>query len=342
MILRRSGDFTLFPNFDEERQKFCNQMLVQKPTHLFLNIAWEAVEFEHYILSVDEFLYAQGISTTWIITNWSKNNPGWKQLKCPVVFFDYFLWRSYNEIVNKKKSDLNPRWNSDANKYLFLTGKPDRFHRIGLLYLLHSSGLTNCCTNSLFMHEGLYEQCKALLPLLSSEQFNNFVDRYRGTPDNATPVMQPTSMHYGGIPYDCKMYANSLFRLISETSIDLPRPWITEKTWLTIANKSPFVIAAEPYSCRYLQSIGLETFDQMFETESYDNFPAADTRLFYITKHVEHWLGGDFSKTKVNDMVEHNFDQFIKLARQAKQEFEDFANCDIDLAIDTTDDITGF
>lgn len=183
----------------------------------------------------------------------------------------------------------------------------------------------------------MYESSKSILPNLSTQEFDEFVQKYQRNLDNIEPDMQENSMHYGGIPYDPGIYANSKFRLISESNMNLTPPLISEKTYLTIVNKNPFVIAGDLNSCQYLRNLGFETFDQLFDIPTYDNIQCVDARLSCVIAHVKQWLAGNFDRTQVAEMVEHNYNRYIELGSKIKQDFENATRVDIDLAIYSRD-----
>lgn len=339
MIVNYIVDFVLDPSCEKEREDLCKQLLDQRPAHVFLNIAWEPYDFNPCMLSVDKFLFDHGIPTTWIVCNWSEDNPVWKEnIKCPVVFIDLMLWRVYNEIIVKKTNGVNLKWNPDANRYLFLTGKPDKIQRIGLLYELHSQGLMSNCDHSFFMSPGMYEKSKKLLPKLTDQEFAEFVKQYQRNLDNIEPDMQETSMHYGGIPYDPSIYANSRFRLVSETNMFLAPPLISEKTYMTIVNNNPFVIAGDYLSCSRLKNYyKLETFDNVFDIPTYDTIKSHQIRLQQVIAHVKQWIARRFNRTEVADMVEYNYARFIQIGAEAREKFEAETGVDIDLAVYSRD-----
>lgn len=320
--------------------KICNEILEQKPTQVFLTLLWENWKPSSPTLrQADMFFYKHGIQVTWIINHWSKDNPEWSLFKNPVVFFDYVLWRMYQLTVVQKKSKINTTWNPDANRYLFLTGKPYKPQRIGLLYKLHKRNLLAQCDYSLFMDPGMKQKSRQLIAQASDDEYDEFIKTHLNSPDNIAYFKQEGDMHYGGIPYDENMYANSLFRVVSETSMDYTPPYITEKTWLTALNCNPFIVAGDLNSCKYLQSRGIETFDKIFDIPTYDDISSKQERLDHIVVHVEQWLSGNFNKTEVADMVEHNHKRFLKLAIVEQQTLEERINHSA-LAIDTLDILT--
>lgn len=342
MIISRSVE-PFYYDPDQSIELFGQELINARPSKVFLTLLWEAFDFRPVFVKIDEFFQAHGVQVTWVLTDWCKADPGWSQLKSPKIFLDYMHWRSYNEIANKHKSQFNSRWDSNATRYLFLIGKPAKTNRIGLLYQLEKHNLLESCDYSLFMNEGNYNASRSCVSELDDDQYRDFINRHCRKLDDISPVMQERSLHYGGIPYDHTIYARSRFRLISETSMNvLSRPLISEKTWLTIANKNPFVIAGEPNTCKHLRSLGFETFDQMWPVPSYDSIDNEKPRTDCLIEHVKYWLAGDFDKKWVEESVEQNYAQFVKLATDIRTHFENSTGVDIDSVVDTRDDITKF
>lgn len=319
----------------------CQEILTENPSHVFLTAFWENWHPSETLQWADNFFKHNNIPVTWIINHWSKHDIGWKKFNNPVVFVDFVLWRVYKEIVVKKKNAVNTTWNADADQYLFLTGKPDKFQRIGLFYKLYKNDLLENCNYSLFMNPGMMAKSKKYVPELSNEEFESFVLQHQRNPDNICYIEQIDSLHYGGIPYDPALYSTSLFRLISETHMHLRTPWPTEKTWLTILNRNPFVIAGDLGTCEYLQSRGIETFDKLFDIPTYDNISSEHDRLDHVVAHVKQWMAGNFDKDSVADMVEKNYNRLIELALQEKAHVENSTGHNIDLLVDTCDFLAG-
>lgn len=321
--------------------KICQEILSQRPDHVFLTMLWENWKPHGTVVWADNFLHQHNIKVTWIVNHWSKDDATWKKFKNPVVFFDFVLWRVYNEVIVKGKNEINARWNSSATQYLFLTGKPYKEQRIGLLYLLYKRKLLDKCNYSLFMDPGMYEKSRKILPDISDEEFKSFVEMHTRTPDNAVYVKQVGDMHCGGIPYDKKLYSSSLFKVISEASMDSDPPYVTEKVWLTLLNRNPFVIAGDLNICKYLRTRGIETFDNIFNVPTYDDIVSIQDRLQQITVHIEQWLAGKFNKIEIDNMVEHNYNRFVELALEQKSHLETSIGYNIELVINTGDFLAG-
>jgi len=336
-----------FNVYDKESvSNFCQNLLdIKFSSKIFLTGLWEAYGPNQPLVDIDNFAHDNNIPVTWIINKWGQQLLGWTNFKNDIIFFDFFLWRVYNEIFIKGKNSTNSKWNPDSEKYLFLTGKPDKPQRIKLLHLLYSHNMLNNCVYSFFINQGMSEKSKYLLSELSDSDYQKFINDCQRNPDNIVINEQPDSLHYGGIPYDHLLYTDSKFRIISETSMTNGLPWITEKTWITIANKVPFIVAGDYNSCKYLNQLGFYTFDNLFDhTHSYDNEKSIDQRLYSVIRHANHWINNDFihKVDEINSSIEHNFNHFCKLAILEKTNFESLTGINIDQVIDTSDDISKF
>jgi hypothetical protein len=216
-----------------------------------------------------------------------------------------------------------------------LTGKPEKEHRIKLLYNLEQQGLTDRCISSLFVNELNRDLCRSLLDV-EDKEFQRFADKFNNSPD-FVGLPSALNVHYGGIPYNSNLFQTK-FRLISETYINSARPWITEKTWITILNQQPFLIAGDVGTCQKLKSFGYKTFDAALCCE-YDNIVDWTQRKTALLKNVEHWLDSDYN---FSADVEHNYNTLIQQVQDNLTNWNDYCDLidtaiDIDSVIDTSD-----
>jgi len=340
MIISQSIEPVLDPTASIE--DFCNSIKNKKPSKVFVTALWETFslnipDVQQVVYAIDQYMIKHGIDCTWVVTKWAEPEQNWQKLACPVIFFDFFIWRAFNEIVNKKKSKVNCSWNPNADRYLFLTGNPNRINRAGLLGLLQHHDLLGRCDWSFFAHQKLKTASEDLFAKFCKDDFDSIVQRQTRSPDNIRPTMQPYSLHYGGIPYNEQIFSQALFRLISETSMTEVRPWLTEKTWITVLNRTPFVIAGDRFSCDHMRSMGFEAFDTMFDIPSYDNLSNEIDRMHAVVQHVQQWLSGNYDADIVSAAVEHNYQHFVKTAQEIQREFENQSNLDINRVIYTFD-----
>lgn len=170
---------------------------------------------------------------------------------------------------------------------------------------------------SLHVHGGTEQQCRSIIPELNGCEFEAFVKKYNKNPDQAKILFQKDSLHYGGIPYDDKMFRDSLFRIITETDFVVRRdvwPWLTEKTFLTILNNLPFIMAGDNNSLHKLNNMGFRTFEKYLPVSDYDQILDKEKKLDAIVKNTTYWISSMMNKEQIAEDVRHNHQRLVNLA----------------------------
>ena len=256
------------------------------------------------------------------IQRWAKEL---KKLNCNIVYLDYFLWRVYNEVEINKTNDVNPQWNPAANKFLFLTGKPDKPNRVRLLWKLYQNNLLDRAIWSLFINSYNTQAAHKQVPELDDNEFDQFVNQFNSNPDQIEVIQKPhMDLHYPGLPYDYTLFQRTKFRLIAETDMRYTVPWITEKTWLTILNKHPFILAGDVGVCKKLQEMGFKTFNNYLKIPDYDLIEDIDQRLDAIVINVNYLLCDPIDRTAINNDIQHNYHHLIELGKQNQNKITNF------------------
>ena len=101
-----------------------------------------------------------------------------------VEFVNFHIWRNYNEIINKRVSGANAEWNPDADQFLFLTGKPDRQHRVRLLWKFEQAGLLDRCCWSFWYNPDNIQPIQDLLPEIAADELEPRLKSWLRNPDN--------------------------------------------------------------------------------------------------------------------------------------------------------------
>jgi len=248
-----------------------------------------------------------------------------------IVFVDFFAYRCYQELVIKKTSLCNDKWNPKATKFLYLTGTA-RFNRLRMFYKLYSANLLDKTTWSLFLPEDPTLLDPKWIPEIHNTAVFDFFKPYETSPDN-----MPSMVHFDGskvvgeaLRYDYMMYQNSLFRLIAETDAEMFRrrpsaARLTEKTWTTIANRLPFLILGQTSSLKSLKTQNIKTFEQYTKIPEYDRIKDIEDRMDAITENVAYWLQG-MPVDSINADVEHNYQQFIDIGQNIQQQLENLVH----------------
>ena len=78
------------------------------------------------------------------------------------------------------------------------------------------------------------------------------------------------------------------FSIVAETLVTPPVnrvPFVTEKTWKSVAMQHPFMIVGEPGTLQHLHSLGFETFENLWP-ESYDTNYLTSHRIDQVVQNV--------------------------------------------------------
>lgn len=244
-----------------------------------------------------------------------------------VLYIDYFIYRIHKELLEHNRSPVAYRWNSNSNKFLFLTGFPYRFNRIRLLKKLDEVGLMSNAEWSLHCDDqDLVTKARMhqLVPEMSTTELNNLISKYRRNPDQIT--LRSTDGGYNGLPYNVKLYTDTGFSVIPESLYDSKyHPWFTEKTWKAIANHHPFIIAGVPGSLSKLNQMGIVTFDEFLLVKNYDTIECPEARLDAIVANIGWWQQNIHKyKYAINESVIHNREVFGNLYLENAERIRQF------------------
>lgn len=257
-----------------------------------------------------------------ILNSWYKKyNKKFKKLKINVVYVDLWLKYTYEKLFIEKLSAVRTKFcYNKNNSFLFMMGKFYRPNRIRLFYKLLEK---NCIKENTFYtlrHNSHKESFTTALRLLddvikTKNDLKNFFTKYKKEIDvEYDATIHTNELHYTGIPYNVNMFLNSNFQIIAESSTSdgpLLLTWITEKTWISIANKMPFILVGGKHSCLYLENLGFKTFREYMKYPDYDEHDNLDTILDQVVENVQYWEYNLHKfKDNIENDVEHNFRVF--------------------------------
>jgi hypothetical protein len=197
------------------------------------------------------------------------------------TIIDAFELDAWYRIFHKKEC-IATEPKTDANKFLFLGGKPNKPNRQPLYNLLLKK---NYAINGISM-----------------------LHDFSHSPDNA----QIENNHYLGYPYSPWLYNNTKISLISETHYKNKEIFFpTEKTYRAIANLHPFVIASTPNFLQELRKRGYKTFGSLFD-ESYDRTYDEKIRLKKVVRSLKEAM--TIPNDKYKEICEYNKKVLIRNA----------------------------
>jgi hypothetical protein len=236
-----------------------------------------------------------------------------------ILFVEYFAMQTHR-LINEGVHPYNKSWNTNTDKGLFLVGKPNKMNRLPILYHLYKKEILDKFEWSLYIDDDIVNSIKkSNLLELNETELAIFLEHCGRKPDKAPIKLNKTIegdvVHdYSGFPFDPSLYENTFFSLISETEFnDSGSIFITEKTWRTIVNKHPFIMAGTVNMLSHLKSLGFRTFDKYLPISDYDSIANNRDRLDAILINLSY----DFRDKieEINDDVEYNFQHFAKFAQ---------------------------
>lgn len=329
MLISHRIDSISYPKYSTD------QFLDLKPPGdglpLIFSILWDPVDPAQWIDRLNKLLarYRMQYPTCKIIVifnSWYKGKMSALDSKGydDILYFDLCLGLLYQRILVDRECDFVTDWTCGYNQFLFLTGKPEKIHRLGLLYRFWQHGLLARCVYSLYDTGHLWENIDQILPDIPEQIAREFVSNHARSPDHFSPFMPGDQPWFGsGIPYALDLRQRCDFEVVSETEFD-DVCWITEKTYLALLNHRPFIMAGTPGILQLLQKWGFKTFGQYLKIPEYDQLPTQD-RLTAIVINSETWLETIVSqRDQIIQDVRYNHRHLIELINKEVSKANDF------------------
>ena len=306
-----------FENFAPYIYPNCVELVSQKfnkdDTLVFSLTDWPGATVD--FVDCIKWTVAAGYTVHWLVAQQYQDRQSDLATVPNVTFIDNMPLGMYFQIYKQQLSLPNPAWIKDTGKFLFLTGKPTAPNRAPLLYKLKQRGLLNHAVYSFFVEDNMREPLRKYFPELSDAEYNNFVQSTQCNPDGIQPHIDRQAagaFHYCGVPFDSKLYQTTSFRLISETWRH-GMSWVTEKTWLTIINQHPFIVAGAPGTLKMLKSKNLRTFENYLPMPHYDSIVDDQERMQAVIANTEYWNNHIHQHPEIQEDIEHNYGVFVEL-----------------------------
>ena len=232
----------------------------------------------------------------------------------PIVI-NFFALNTVYRIKNDNVV-TNNKWNANAKKFLFLTGKADKINRVGLLAELLNQKLKKKMVWSFFPGVGtdIYSRSLPYFSKFSTQGYREFCEKYERSPDNVVAKYSNNGTHYSGFPFDVDLYKNTAFSVIAESEFqDETCVWQTEKTFKAIVNKHPFIMASQLGSIERLKEQGFKTFENYLAYPDYYKIKNPEKRILVIAKNSRHWIKNLNNIEEIEKDVEHNYKRLFEL-----------------------------
>lgn len=169
---------------------------------------------------------------------------------------------------------------------------------------------------------------RSILKLSPTTRVNDNFD-HRGIIDAAPincNIYHPTVQGLPNEPrfrYQAGFYQQIACDIVVETVFDYPYPYITEKTFRSLACKRMFVLVAPSGCLSLLKKLGFQTFEDIID-ESYDDIADAHNRYNCVIDAIKKFCQLPLEEIKTymikhSDKFEHNFQTLISLEQQQLQ-----------------------
>lgn len=126
--------------------------------------------------------------------------------------------------------------------------------------------------------------------------------------------------------FQADFYKKIACDVVSETVLNYPYPYISEKTLRPIACKRMFIILGAPYTLELLHSKGFQTFDDLVD-ETYDTILDPEERFLAVVNEVEKLCEKPTEEIveylrSIKSRLEHNFNILKNLENTEIQELK--------------------
>ena len=302
-------------------------------------------KFYNMLGRVQDYCYNKGITKLYLIPgicNQVQDILVSKGLHYEILDWDF----SINAMYQSYKGRLSqlPNWNPASEKFLFLGGIPSRVNRIKLLSKFYDANMLENAEWSFFKPITAEDAtvCRSIMQHYSDYEYDEFLRVCERSIDN----LYKDSISYSRIsgkqwlddptilnkPFlqdpnyiDPSVFRNTAISIISEGGIDalgagidgtpFNSKFLTEKTWRTIVNRHPFILADTPERFEFVKSLGLRTFENYMQIPNYAYISDDDERLDAIVTNTQYFLNTyQHRQHEIAQDIEYNFQLFFKLA----------------------------
>jgi hypothetical protein len=292
----------------------------QSDLYLILSFAWECCPenfwYDHMVIPVRRLLKEQGVlQYKFVFNNSMLLYSTDRSDKSDCIFLEFMALLTYDRIFNRTQA-INSKWNPKPDCSLMLIGKAEKKNRLPLLRKLLAQG--SHVDYSLHMNNSIMSASRYLFPELDDTAFYDWCNSVCKSLDQIDIQLQDGSSNYVGFPYDAGIYQSRCFSIIPETNyISRDHIIISEKTWRTIVNRHPFLMASVPGTLQYLRTLGFKTYEQYQALPDYDHCMDDDRRLdAVVTNSMEFVKSCKENTPGIDADIEYNYKMFHSLVAQ--------------------------
>ena len=230
-----------------------------------------------------------------------------------IIFVNYAMLLTY-DFIFLRNNKFNTKWEPNNKKGLFLCGKGSKVNRAFLLRKLYQNDLLDSFTWSFNNNKKELDIIRQDFADYTDEQWNKFLEDCTRNLDLSSEYIEKNNFfQHDGFPVDVSLYNNNLYSLISETHFSEKLVRIGEKTWRTIINNHPFLMAGCFRTLVELRKMGFKTFDNYAEIKTYDLAADSDERINLIVENCKSFMTNlHNNQTEVQKDITYNYHKLLE------------------------------
>lgn len=133
----------------------------------------------------------------------------------------------------------------------------------------------------------------------------------------------PNQMEYR---FKADFYKKIGVDIVTETVFDYPYPYITEKTYRSIACLRPFIMIGPYHTLNFVRSLGFKTFSAIID-EDYDSIRDPIKRFISVCNSIHAFVARPLADVKhdvasIADILIHNNSVLLKLETSELEKFK--------------------
>ena len=315
-------------------------------TNLFIG-ALPEYDFS-YLTKIFEHFTTKGFkSITILVNNDIKQSPLQLHLlsapvleKCKIIPLNFLPWWYQVKILEQKNAEpLIQNWNK--KKGILRTGTLDRHNRIGLLKFLYDQNLLDdidwtfpASKKQKFRVLNYFVETTGSIPKNFNE-FYSYCSTHAITQKNAKMICDVFPQLNEVLPDMCPVdaflesYESGNFSIISETSAG----YVSERSYLAILYKHPFMIISPPKMRQELQTIqklknlGFKTFENYFPFSDYSTIEDSQLQLDQTIENIRVFQKIiEDRREEIAADVEYNYDLCLRIIAETQEQLKNLSS----------------
>jgi hypothetical protein len=247
-----------------------------------------------------------------------------RNLKFTIIKYFWPVQEIINSYRRCNKLDNIKPWNSNTKRFFILGGVAARPKRIGLLSKFYDAGMLKDAEWSFFppWTDDDKQWCRNYLSHYTDAQYNKFLKDCTREIDQSYKQIHYYSKMSGPELVKEKVFEQEWWsvvgyldnKIFNKTSISIvnegpgdDKRFLTEKLWLTIFNRHPFILVDSAERFQYCKDIGLRMFEEYVKIKDYGYIDDDKQQMQAVLENTQHFLNNSLQdEERIQEDIDHN------------------------------------